>query len=403
MTQQELGKQIQTPEDCAEEGISLIDIVIAVGEEKWTIFWIAFVCAAIGVVMSLRMTDIYTAKTTFLPPQQSQSGAANALASLGGLAGMAGGSLGIKSHDEMYVTFLQSATLQNNLIARLNLQAIYKQEKLGDVRAVLSGIVKITADKKAGLISVEVDDKSPAFAAELANNYVVELRKMLENFAVTDAQQRRVYFERLIVKTKDSLAAAELKSKIAQNTSGIISLDAQATSAITASSELRAQIAMREVQIQATGSYATARNPDMQRLAAELAGLRNQLDRLEQGSNQNSSADKSINAMANLRAFREVKYQEAILETLIKQYEVARVEEAKEGPLIQQLDVATAPERKSKPRRSIVVLTAAMGGLILGFLIAFLRRGLRKAATDPVMAESLKMMWQAWRITVHKK
>lgn len=403
MTQQELEKQIQTPEDRAEEGISLIDIVTAVGEEKWTIFWITFVCTLAGIAMSLRMTDIYTAKTTILPPQQSQSGAANALASLGGLAGLAGGSLGIKSPDEMYVAFLQSATLQNNLIARLKLQDFYKQEKLSDTRKILSGIAKIAVDKKAGIISIEVDDQSPAFAAQLANSYVDELRKFLERLAVTDAQQRRVFFEKLIVKTKDALAVAELKSKNAQETSGIISLEGQAASAIKESAELRAQITLREVQIQAASSYATAQNSDMQRLAAELSGLRTHLDKLEQGSSQTPRMDKSGNALANLRAFREVKYQEAVLETLIKQYELARVEEAKDGPLIQQLDIATVPERKSKPLRSIIVMMEAMGGLILGLIIAFLRRGWRKIAIDPVFSESIKKMRQAWGIKTRIK
>lgn len=403
MTTQELSEQIQPPTDQAEDGISLIDIVTALGEEKWTIFWIAFICTLAGLGYSLTLTNIYTAKTTILPPQQSQSGAANALASLGGLAGLAGGSLGIKSPDEMYVAFLQSVTLQNNLIARHKLQAVYEQEKLSDTRNILSSKVKIAADKKAGIISIEVDDKSPAFAAQLANSYVGELRKMLEHLAVTDAQQRRVFFEKLLVRTKDALAIAELKSINAQETSGIISLEGQAISAIKGSAELRAQIALREVQIQAASSYATAQNTDMQRLAAELVGLRAQLDKLEQGTRQNPNIDKSEKALANLRAFREVKYQEAILETLIKQYELARVEEAKEGPLVQQIDVAVAPEKKSKPSRASITISAAMGGLTFGLMIAFMRRGLRKAGTDPVLAESIKTMRQAWRIKTQNK
>lgn len=398
MTSQEFKEQIQQPFNQSEEGISLIDIVIAIGEEKWIIFWATFVCALLGLGISLSMTNIYTAKTTVLPPQQNQSGAANALASLGGLAGLAGGALGIKSPDEMYVALLQSATLQNNLIARHNLQALYKQETLGDTRKVLGGLVKISIDKKAGIITIEVDDKSPAFAAQLANSYVDELRKIMEHLAVTDAQQRRVFFEKLIIKTKDDLAAAELKSKNAQETSGIISLEGQALSAIKASAELRAQIALREVQIKAASSYATAQNSDMQRLAAELAGLRAQLDKLEQGSKQAPSDDKSEKALANLRAFRDVKYQEAVLETLIKQYELARVEEAKEGPLLQQIDVATPPERKSKPSRALITILSGFGGGIFGLLVAFMRRGLRDAGSDPVIAASLRTMRQAWSI-----
>lgn len=402
MTIQERSVQVQQSTD-KEDSINLIEVITVVGEEKRTIFWIAFICTLVGLVHSLTMTSIYTAKTTILPPQQNQSAATSALASLGGLAGLAGGSLGIKSPDEMYIALLQSVTLQNDLIEHLKLQNLYKQKSLDDIRNALSGSTKITADKKAGIIIIEVSDKSPAFAAQLANSYVDELRKMLEHLAVTDAQQRRVFLEKQIIKTKDALAIAELKSKNAQETSGIISLEGQTASAIKAAADLRAQITLREVQIRATSSYATAQNPDMQRLAAELAGLHAQLDKLENGASQNTKNDKSEKALENLRAFREVKYQEALLEGLTKQYELARVEEAKDGPLIQQIDVATAPEKRSKPKRTIIVMVSAIGGLVLGLMTAFVRHGFKKANTDPVLAESIKMMRQAWRIKKQAK
>jgi tyrosine-protein kinase Etk/Wzc len=398
MTTQDSDVQIQQPIDEEEGGLGLIDIIVAIGEEKWVIFWIAFICTVAGLGYSLSMTNIYTARTTILLPQQGQSSPVGALASLGGLAGLAGGSLGMKSSDEMYIAFMNSATIQNGIIERFKLQSVYNQKKLVDARDMLSAHVRITSDKKAAIVTIEVNDKSPEFAAQLANSYVDELRKMLERLAVTDAQQRRLFFEKLIVRTKEALGNAELKFKNAQETSGIISLEGQATSAIKASAELRAQIALREVQIQAASSYATPQNADMQRLAAELSGLRTQLDKLEKGTNHNPRADKSENALANLRAFREVKYQEAILETLIKQYELARVDEAKEGPLIQQIDIATPPEYKSKPKRSTITIFAAMVGLMLGLGIVFIRRGLKKANSDPVFAETLKTIWNAWRI-----
>lgn len=391
-------KQQHIPQD--SNGIGVIEIITVIGEEKRTVFWIALVLTLAGLCISLLMANIYTAKTTFLPPQQNQSGAAAALASLGSLAGLAGGSIGVKSPDEMYVALLQSESLQNNLIQQFKLQALYGQKTLSGTRNVLKSIVKITADKKSGIISIEADDKSPTFAAQLANAHVEQLHKLLDRLAVTEAQQRRMFFEQLIVKAKEALAVAELASKKAQETSGIVSLDAQTASSIKVAAELRAQIALREVQIRAMGSYATSQNSDMQRLAAELAALHSQLDKLEQGTGQTQkpSNDKTSDALANLRAFREVKYQEAVLETLIKQYELARVEEAKEGPLIQQVDIAIVPERKSKPKRALIVIMAAMGGLMLGLLVAFLRNALRKATSDPELAASFKAMRQAWRI-----
>jgi tyrosine-protein kinase Etk/Wzc len=402
MTTQAPSEQIQSPIEPKDNGINLVAIIVAIGEEKWMIFGIAFICALVGLGYSLTMTNIYTAKTTILPPQQNQSSAAGALATLGGLAGLAGGSLGIKSPDEMYVAFLQSVTLRNHLIERHNLQTLYGKKNLTDTREALNGSVKISTDKKAGIISIEVSDKSPVFAAQLANSYVDELRKLLERLSLTDAQQRRFFFEKLIIKTKDALAVAELKFKNAQETSGIISLEGQATSAIKASAELRAQIALREVQIQAASSYATPQNADMQRLAAELAGLRAQLDKLEKGSSHNSGSEESSRALANLRAFREVKYQEAILETLIKQYELARVDEAKEGPLIQQIDIATPPEYKSRPKRSDITISAAVGGFLFGLMFLFARRTRTKLVADPILNAKFRLVWNAWRLKVRR-
>jgi uncharacterized protein involved in exopolysaccharide biosynthesis len=402
MTTQEPGEQMQYTVPQTEESINLIDTLTVIGEEKWTIFWVTFVCTLVGLIISLAKPNIYTAKTTFLPPQQHQSGAASALASLGGLATLAGGALNVKTPDEMYVAFLRSETIENNLIGQFKLQALYKQKTLEGTRKILKASVKISTDKKAGIISVEADDKSPKFAAELANAYVDQLRKLLDHLAVTDAQQRRMFFEKLIAKTKDALATAELTSKKAQETSGIVSLDAQTASAIKVSAELRAQIALREVQIRAMSSYASPENSDMQRVIAELASLRNQLEKLEQGTKQSQNDDKDAAALANLRAFREVKYQEAVLESLVKQYELARVEEAKEGPLLQQLDIATPPEQKSKPFRSLIVMVSALIGLILGSLAVFIRRTLKRANMDPIMAESLKSMRQAWSIKRQK-
>ncbi|MGZ3253089.1 MAG: GNVR domain-containing protein [Burkholderiaceae bacterium] len=381
----------------------MIDTLIAIGQEKKTIFWMAFICTLVGLVISLLMTNIYTAKTTFLPPQQNQGGAASALAALGGLGGLAGGALGIKSPDELYVAFLNSETVQNNLIRQFQLQDRYEKKTLIDTRKAFSGNIKITSEKKTGLITIEVDDKSSEFSAKLANAYFDELRRLLDHLAVTEAQQRRVFFEKLIVKTKEALSLAELSAKKAQETSGIVSLDAQTTASIKISAELRAQIALREVQIRAMSSYATPQNGDMQRLEAELAGLRGQLNKLEQGNNQTLSEDKSGGALANLRAFREVKYQEAVLDMLVKQYELARVEEAKEGPLIQQVDVATVPERKSKPKRAIITILSAIGGLLLAFLIVFVRRGMRKAELDPALAESLQTMREVWGLKARHK
>ena len=377
-----------------DDEFSLIDLAIALGEEKKTLFVVPVITTALGLVVSLVMTPIFTAKTVMMPPQQQQSGAASALASLGGLAGLAGVASVIKSPDEMYVAFMQSEGFQNAVIERLNLKDRYEAKTLAGARATLKGVVRASSDKKTGLITIEADDKDPTFAAQLANVQVDELRNLLGRFAVTEAQQRRLFYEQQIAKVQEALSATEQSFRLAKEKSGMQVTSVLAESGVRASAELRGQIAAREVQLQAFSRFATAQNPDMQRISSELSAMRGQLTKLEQGGGgdvQGSSSQQQA-----VKSYRDVKVQEAMLEVLIRQYELARVDEAKEGPLLQQVDVATAPEQKSKPKRTTIVLVSAFAGFFLGVLIAFARRVLRNAKQSN--GAQLLLLKQAWAL-----
>lgn len=378
-----------------EDEISLIDLAIALGEEKKTLFTVPAITTTLAIVVSLLMTPIFTAKTVMMPPQQQQSGAASALASLGGLAGLAGAAAGIKSPDEMYIAFMQSESLQDSLIKKFELKERYNAKTMVDARNALKGNVKIAADKKAGLITIEADDKDPEFASKLANAHVDELRELLGRLAVTDAQQRRKYFEQQIAKTQEDLANAESDFRAAKEKSGMQVTTVIAETGVKASAELRGQIAAREVQMQAMSRFATAQNPDMQRVGSELAAMRAQLSKIEQGSGDGQKS--SPTQQQAVRAYRDIKAREAMMNVLVAQYESARVDEAKEGPLVQQLDVALPPERKSKPKRALMVIMAAFAGLFLGVLIAFVRRVLYKVGESKETSGQLAKLKQAWQ------
>ncbi len=392
MTEQTIAhSQTALPED---DEISLIDLAIALGEEKATILKVTGLFTAVAVVVALLLPNIYTAKTVMMPPQQQQSSAASALASLGGLAGLAGAAAGIKSPDEMYVAFMQSEGLQKNIIEKLKLQERYEAKTIFDTRNKLKENVRVSPDKKSGLITIEADDKDPEFSAQLANLHVDELRVLLGRLAVTDAQQRRMFYEQQIKKVQAELAEAEQSFRQAKAQSGMQVTAVIAETGVRASAELRGQIAAREVQMSAMSRFATAQNPDVQRLGSELSALRGQLAKLEQGSGVVETSTP-LQQQA-IKSYRDVKVQEAMLEVLIKQYELARVDEAKEGPLLQQLDVATAPERKAKPKRSMIVLVAAFGGLFLGVLLAFIRRAMRNAVESDQGSSQMSLLQKAW-------
>ena len=381
--------------DTADDEISLIDLAIALGEEKKTLFAVPAVTTTLAIVVSLLMTPIFTAKTVMMPPQQQQSGAASALVSLGGLAGLAGAVAGIKSPDEMYVAFMQSEGMQNAVIKRLNLLERYDAKTFFDARNSLKNTVHITSDKKTGLITIEADDKDPTFAAQLANVQVEELKNLLGRLAVTEAQQRRMFYEQQIKKSQDDLAVAEASFRQANEKSGMQITSLLAESGIRASAELRGQIAAREVQLQAMSRFATTQNPDVQRISSELSAMRSRLTTLEQGNG--GGAQGTPTQQQAVKAYRDVKAHEAMLEVLIKQYELARVDEVKEGPLLQQVDVAVAPESKSKPKRAIIVLVAAFAGLFMGVLVALVRRAIRKATESEESSAQIVLLKQAWR------
>ncbi len=379
-----------------EDEISLLDLAIALGEEKKTLFAIPAITTTLAIVVSLLMTPILTAKTGRMPHQKQQSGAASALASLGALAGLAGGAAGIKSPDEMYIAFMQGESLQKAVIQKLNLQERYEKKTIFETREHLKQVVKIISDKKSGLITIEADDKDPEFAAKLANAHVEELRNLMGRLAVTDAQQRRVFYEQAITKTQNELAEAEANFRAAKEKSGMQVTAVIAETSVRAGAEMRAQIAAKEVQLSAMGSFATPQNPDVQRLGGELAALRSQLKKLEQGS----GADEKSSPLQQLavKSYRDIKAREAMMGVLVAQYESARVDEAKEGPLIQQVDVALPPERKSKPKRAIIVLASIFAGLFLGILAASIMRAMRRVAENPKTSGQIVKLKNVWRL-----
>lgn len=375
--------------------ISLLDVATAIGEEKRTILGFSATGAIIGLAVALFSTPIFTAKTVILPPQQQASAASAMLSQLGSLAGVAGMAAGIKSPDEQYVAFLKSVRLQNELIDRFKLMARYESKTHEDARKALSNVVQVATDKKTGLITISVDDKDPVFAAQLANAHVPALSRMMGSLALSEAQQRRVFFEKQLEKTQSDLNAAEIDFRQQQQRGGIVATEALAEASVKANATLRAQIAQKEVQLQALRSYATEQNPDVQRVAGELGALRRQLSQLEQGSGGVTSNPTA--GMQAVKTFRDVKVLEAKLEVLIRQYEMARLDEAREGPLLQVVDTATPPERKSKPKRALVLVLSTMAAMFIGLVFALGRRAFLQSANAPGTAERIEALRSAWR------
>jgi uncharacterized protein involved in exopolysaccharide biosynthesis len=296
---------------------------------------------------------------------------------------------------------LKSRTVADNLINRFDLNKVYRQEFQSYTRKVLEGNTSILAGKD-GIITIEVDDKDPKRAADLANAYVDELMKLTKILAVTEASQRRLFFENQLLQARDNLTAAEIAARQGLQKGGLAQVDAQGRSMIEVTARLRAQISAKEVQLGAMRTFAAEGNPELQRTQEELQALRRELARIE-GSSPIGAVGKGETSggsgLDNLGRLRDVKYYEFLYELLAKQYELAKIDEAKDATIVQVMDKAIEPDRKSKPHRALIVILTA---LAVGFLVViwvFLKETGQRAWKDPEQASRLETLrgYMRWR------
>jgi len=371
-----------------EESFQFPEYLIVLAKRKSFIFKFVGVAILLSVITVLLLPNSYTGNAKILPPQQNQSmGAIAALSQLGPLAALAGQSLGLRNPSDIYVAMLKSDTVANALVDRFSLMSIYKKKLHIDARRRLADQTEISAGKD-GVISISVDDHDPQRAANLANAYVEELEKLTKTLNVTEAGKRRLFFEREVKIENDNLAEAEVALKQTQEKTGLILLDSQSKAIIGSLSSLRAQIAAQEVKVQAMRSFATAENPDLVLAEQELTSMRAQLDRLERGQGGRSIAEVPIEKVPTagleyIRKFRDVKYHEALFELLAKQYEAAKIDEARDSLIVQQMDKALVPERKSGPLRMVIVLTVTILAFLVASLMAFSMEAVEQARENP--------------------
>jgi uncharacterized protein involved in exopolysaccharide biosynthesis len=377
-----------------EDEINLLDYMIVMAKRKWLIAGITLFAAVITAVVSLRMPPIYKAETKILPPQQGSSMTTQMLSQLGGLAGLVGGAA--KTPNELQIGLLKTKPVLDNIIDKFNLMTVYKAKFRNDARSSLSGALKAQDDKKSGIITIAVEDKDPKLAADIANVFVEELRNLNKKLAVTEASQRRLFFEEQLKEAKEELIKTEESVKGFQEKTGAIRIDEQAKAVLGGIADLRAQVAGKEIQLKVMRTYATSQNPDIQRAEEELKGMREQLAKLEAKSGSHNPdvlmPTGRIPALGieYLRKMREFKYREALYEIFLKQYEAARLDEARDAAIIQVIEKAEPPEKRIKPKRRQMVMIAAVTGFFFSIFAAFFMEYKEKASHDPQNRERLE-------------
>jgi len=385
----------------ANADISLLDLLIVLALHGRDLLAGTVAAAALAAVVSFFLPNRFTATTIILPPQQNTSSAVALLGQLGSanpLASLAGSGLGLKNPNDLQVAMLKSRTVEDAMIDRFNLMALYREVRRSDARNAFEKVTDIENGPKDGLIRISVTDKDPNRAAEMANAYVDEYKKLSATIAVTEASQRRLFFEQQLVQAKENLADAEEALKRTQQKTGLIQLDGQARAVIESVAQLRGQVAAKQVQIRAMHQFAAEQNPDLQLAEQELAGLRSELARMGSGSG-GSSGDllmpKGSVPEAGLdyvRKLRDMKYNETIFELLAKQFEIAKIDEARQGSVVQLVDKAIAPDKKSFPNRVLIVACSTIAGLALAIFWVLFSEALRFARKDPRHREQLNAL-----------
>jgi len=384
-----------------DDEISLLDLALVLVKRKKLIFWMTFGLAFLVAIYSLVTPKIYRAETRLLPPK---SAGFDQAALLDIATGGAASALAGKTPGDLYVGIAKGRTVLDKVIERFKLQEIYKQDNMDRTRKVLSDNLEAKADLKTGIISIAVLDKDPQRAAAVANGFVDALKEVTSGLAISEAAQKRLYYETQIKDVQAALQKSEEDLKAYQERTGIQEAGSQTGALVGTLASLRAQITAKEVQLRALKAYATGQNPEVKKVQNELSALYGQLERLEadQGSARDPLNPEGGMPQARLeymRLLREVKFNEYLYSLLQKQFEMAKLGEVKDAAVIQVIDEAVPPQVRFKPKRTLMVLLAAVLGFFLSIFAAFFLEFLENARRDPESAAKLDAFKRYARIT----
>ncbi|HLF86002.1 MAG TPA: GNVR domain-containing protein [Nitrospiria bacterium] len=378
-----------------DDEINFLDYWRVVVKYKTLIAIIVSFAIVISIVYSLLLPNIYASTASILPPQPESPGIGSQLSQLsGGLGGMAGGFLGIKSPADLWVGILKSETVQDAIITKFNLIDLYKAKTMGNARAILRGMVKV-AKSKEDIISITVEDKDPARAALLANAIVEELDRFNKNIVMTSGGRMRSFVEKRLIEAKGELTKLEDVIKAFQEENKAVKLYDQSKAIIEAIGTVKGQLMAKEVELQTFLSYATPYNPQAEILTTQVEELKERLKELAEGKKiPDNPTPKDIFipttkipdlALQYARLLRDTKVQETLYGLLIQQYEIARIQEAKDSPTVQVLDTAKVPEKRIKPKRRNIVLLSAFTATFLAIFLAFFLEYIKKVRTKEAL------------------
>lgn len=373
--------------EASASGMKLVDLFLVLARHRLLVIGLPLLSGLLAAAVVLIMPNVYTASAIVIPVQQSQGGTMSAL--LGQLSPLPLGDMFGNKNEALFVRILQSRTIAERVVKHFNLMAVYDRDNLYDTLVALQDHVSARPDAKSGLITISVDDEIPSRAADMANYFVDQLTDVIRSLNLTESSRRRIFYEKQFDLAQQKLRDAEAAFKAYQVHTGTVSLDSQGRTTLALIASLEAEVTNKEIQLQVARATVTDENPVALQLNEQIRGLRGKLARMkdtESASTDGSLGKLSAASTEYAQRWREVKYREAVVEALSKQYELSRLEELRENAMIQVLDHADTPQRHAKPRRFLVVLGATLLGGLLAMLAAILLEGIDGARKDPVQA-----------------
>jgi tyrosine-protein kinase Etk/Wzc len=406
------AEPITVPEGAIVSGdeaeVSLLDLVVPLVRHRWFIARFVLGGAALATIVAFVLPVRYEGKVSLLPPTQHSSSLGSSLLgqmeTMGSIAELAtGGSLNLKNPADMYVALLTSRTVEDAMIRDFGLMAEYRDKRMSDARKHLEHRTSVAAGKKDGMIRITLEDSDPKRAADLANGYVEEFRRLSASLAITEAARRRLFYQQELEQAKKDLASAEEDMRKTQESTGVLQIDSQARALIESAAVLRAQVVAKEVEIEGMRSFAADDNPQLLLAKQQLAALQSQLQQIA-GSQHDAGSDIVLSkgrvtesGLEYLRRYRELKYHETVFELLARELEMAKLDEAREGEIVQVVDQAVVPDRHSSTHRTWIVI----GTTILSFFVAvfwvLVRQRLNRSFELPENRQRLNEIKAYWK------
>lgn len=351
---------------------------------------VAFYFVLGSTLIAFLIPSRYDSTARLMPPDNKpSSGLALAAASMSGnssIGAAASELLGMRTSSDVFVGILSSRTVQDKLIQKFDLRHVYWTRNMEDARKILTSRTSVSVDRKSQIIAITVSDRSPQRSAALAQAYIEELDHLVADLSTSSARRERIFIEGRLQSVTRDLEDAEKQLADFSSKNAAIDIKEQGKAMVEAAATLQGQLIASQSELEGLKQIYTDENVRVRTVQARIRELQGQLEKMGGKAEGNSSASAGSNSDGSLYPsirklpllavtfgdlYRRTKVQEAVFETLTKEYELAKVEEAKEIPTVKVLDPPDVPEKKSFPPRMVIVLFGAVLGLSVGIVFVF--------------------------------